>query len=337
MLYILNDSTDPFFNHALEEYVMNNFTDEAFILWQNRPSILIGRNQNTHSEINRSFVEEKGIDVVRRLSGGGTVFCDLGNFNFTFITNKGSEREGFETFARPVIEALNNLGVDAKFTGRNDITIDGKKISGNAQYHHGNRLLHHGTLLFNGNLAALKGALISKPLKFKDKSVKSVASRVTNIHPHLKEPMSVEAFKDYLKTFIMDLYKIDEAYVLSEDEVAKVKAIQEERFESWDWNYGESPKYDYTHSVKHPSGLLEYSVTVKNGVINDIQINGDFFGQKPVEEMSKLLIGCKHDQTSIVEALSEMTVSDYISGLDAATIANDLCQSNTSQDEVDVQ
>ncbi len=329
MLYIHHTSTDPFYNHAIEEYVMDNFTDEAFMLWQNRPSILIGRNQNTASEINQDFVQDHHIDIVRRLSGGGTVFCDLGNFNFTFITNKGTEKESFETFARPVILALEALGVHANFSGRNDITIDGKKISGNAQYHHGNRLLHHGTLLFNGNLSSLKGALISKPLKFKDKSVKSVVSRVTNIYPHLPKPMTVESFKDYLKSFIMNYYNIDKEYILSEEENNKVLEISKNRFESWDWNYGKSPKYDYHHSVKYPSGLLEYYLKVKKGRISDLSIYGDFFGIKPIEELTSSLIGTIHEFKSIREELSKHKVDDYIKGLSPSSIAADLTQSNT--------
>ncbi len=333
MLYIHHTSTDPFYNHAIEEYIMDNFTEEAFILWQNRPSILIGRNQNTASEINQEFVRNHGIDVVRRLSGGGTVFCDLGNFNFTFITNKGSEKESFETFARPVIEALKSLGVQADFSGRNDITIEGKKISGNAQYHHGNRLLHHGTLLFNGDLSSLKGALISKPLKFKDKSVKSVASRVTNIYPHLKSPMSVEAFKDYLKNFIMDYHHIDREYILTEAENQKVLDISKNRFESWEWNYGKSPKYDYHHSVKYPSGLIEYYMSIKKGHITDLSIYGDFFGQKPIEELTGQLIGTPHDYDALTVKLKDLNISDYISGLDVKALVSDLTQPGPQDQE----
>jgi len=331
MIFVNNDNTDPFFNHALEEYIMESFTDEAFILWRNRPSILIGRNQNTYSEINSDFVKTNNIDVVRRLSGGGTVFCDLGNINFTFITNKGQENAGFKTFAKPVIEALNSLGVNAIFTGRNDITINDKKFSGNAQYHHNNRLLHHGTLLFNGDLSKLKGALISKPLKFKDKSVKSVASRVTNIHDHLDKDMDVMAFKEYLKKFIMTMYDISKEYTPSSFDLIQINQIKTERFDRWEWNYGKSPKYSYENNVKYPSGIIEYHLDVKNTIIQKAYIHGDYFGENPVSIIEDLLIGIPHQKESIKKALEGIDINDYINGLTLDNFILGLTESNTSQ------
>jgi lipoate synthase len=339
MIFVKNDNTDPFFNHALEEYILSSFTDEAFILWRNKPSILIGRNQNTYSEINTEFVKENDIDVVRRLSGGGTVFCDLGNINFTFITNKGSNREGFKTFATPVIEALQSLGVNAVFTGRNDITIDGKKFSGNAQYHHQKRLLHHGTLLFNGDLAKLKGALISKPLKFKDKSVKSVASRVTNIHDHLLEKMDVLEFKDYLQTFIMSKYNIIEEFSPSDFDLELINKIKKERFTAWEWNYGNSPSYTYSNHVKYPSGLVEYHLTVANGIIKEVHVYGDYFGEKTIDGIESKLIGVAHQADAIKTLLCNISINDYINGLTNEEFVSGLTTSNPSQQEshVDVQ
>ncbi len=336
MIFIKNDSTDPFFNHALEEYIMDSFDDEAFILWRNRPSILIGRNQNTYSEINTDFVKENNIDIVRRLSGGGTVFCDLGNINFTFITNKGHENAGFKTFATPVIKALQSLGGNAIFTGRNDITIDGKKFSGNAQYHHNNRLLHHGTLLFNGDLAKLKGALISKPLKFKDKSVKSVASRVTNIHNHLQEDMDVLTFKDYLKTYIMNMYKISEEYTLSDDDIMIIDQIKTTRFSDWKWNYGKSPKYSYENNVKYPSGMIEYHLDVVNGIIQKAYIHGDYFGEEPITDVEDKLVNIPHQKEAIRKALETIDISHYISGLSNDNFIQGLTESDDSQTDKNI-
>lgn len=333
MIFVQNDSIDPFYNHALEEYIMDSFEDEAFILWRNKPSILIGRNQNTYSEINTTFVKENDIDVVRRLSGGGTVFCDLGNVNFTFITNKGQDSAGFRTFAKPVIEALNSLGVNAKFTGRNDITIDGKKFSGNAQYHHNKRLLHHGTLLFNGDLAKLKGALISKPLKFKDKSVKSVASRVTNIYNHLEQDMDVLEFKDYLKTYIMKMYNISKEYTPSSFDIKLINQIKQDRFDSWEWNYGKSPKYSYENNVKYSSGMVEYHLDVNNGIIDKAYIHGDYFGELAISEIEELLVGLPHSKDDIKKALESTHISDYISGLSMDNFIDGLTQSDISQSD----
>ena len=324
MIYILNESTDPFFNHALEVYVMRHLNEEAFILWRNRPSILIGRNQNTLSEIHLDFVKEKNIDVVRRLSGGGTVFCDLGNINFTFITRKkpvSNDEEafrleplanGFEKFANPVVSALKSLGIPAKFSGRNDIEIEGMKVSGNAQYHEGNMLLHHGTLLYDGNLKALAGALKSKPLKFKDKSVKSVAARVTNISEHMTEKMDVLKFKDYLRLYIMKENGIETIYQLSEKDFIEIERIQKEKFESYEWNYGKSPSYSFNNEAKFEAGTFEFHAQVKAGKISDLTIEGDFFGEEPVEGLCQQLIGTRFEEAALKEKLLTVDVGRYI-------------------------
>lgn len=315
MIYIQNDFTNPFFNHALEEYVMTQMQEEAFILWRNEPSILIGRNQNTLSEIHMDFVKANGIQVVRRLSGGGTVFCDLGNINFTFITRKTGESNGFEKFANPVIEALRSLGVPAQFTGRNDIVIDGKKFSGNAQYHTPQWLLHHGTLLYSGDLSALAGALKSKHLKFKDKSVKSVGSRVTNIADHMAEPMDVLSFREYLKTFIMKSHGIDRVYSLTQEDLSAIARIQETRFESYNWNYGKSPDFTYNHECRLTAGTFEFNAHISEGRIHQLSINGDFFGEKPMEELCEALKGTAFTEEALAQTLKAIDFKQYVSGV----------------------
>lgn len=332
MLFIENNSTNPFFNHALEEFYLTTSQEEAFILWRNTPSILIGRNQNTLSEINKSFIQEHHIDVVRRLSGGGTVFCDLGNINFTFITNKTGNEAGFEKFAQPVIDALASLGITAEFSGRNDILIDGKKISGNAQYHYKNRLLHHGTLLFNGDLTSLKGALITKPLKYKDKSVKSVSSRVTNIYPYLTSSMDVLEFKDHLQSSIMKSHSISMIHQLTDSELLEIEKIQKERFESDAWNYGNSPAFSFENTVKYPSGLIEFHLNIKKGVITDASVSGDFFGELPISSLENLLIGLPYLEESLQEALYEVPIGGYISGLSLSDFISGLFDIHASDD-----
>ncbi len=326
MIYVNNESENPFFNHALEEYILKNMDEDVFVLWKNRPAILIGRNQNTLTEINEDYVQEENIDVVRRLSGGGTVFNDYGNINFTFITRKNQNenylKNGFEKFALPVIKALDSLGVKAVFTGRNDILLDGKKISGNAQYYYKNKILHHGTILFSGNLEKLSKALKMKPLKYQDKGVKSVRSRVTNISEHLSKKMDVIEFKDYLKEYIMKYYNIKEEYILNKHEIAEVLKIQKDRFESSEWNYGKLSNYNISKEGKFPSGTVEILMREKDGNIEKVKIYGDFFGEKPISILEKLLQGNKLDEDELNREIKKVNVNEYIKGLSSQELVS---------------
>ena len=204
MIYINNTNTNPYFNMAVEEYILKEFKEDCFMIWRNQPCIVVGKNQNTLSEINLEYVKTNNIPVVRRLSGGGTVFHDLGNLNFTFIKNNSEENfNNFRKFTLPILNVLNSLNINAEFSGRNDLTIEGKKFSGNAQYNYKNRVLHHGTLLFSSNITDLSKALQAKPLKFQDKSIKSVLSRVTNISSHLKQPLSIMEFEALIMNYVI--------------------------------------------------------------------------------------------------------------------------------------
>lgn len=319
MIYVINNSNNPYFNHAAEEHLLYHFEEEIFMLWTNRPSILIGRNQNTISEINSNYVESNNIDVVRRLSGGGAVYNDLGNINFTFITNritsKDDKNNGFERFAIPVIQALKTLGIKAEFTGRNDITINNKKISGNAQYFHKNKLLHHGTLLYNCNLHNLSKVLVSKSLKFKGKGIKSVASRVTNISDHLNKEMDLLEFKDYFMNFVIKRNNITKIYDFTNKDIEKIEEIMESRFKTWEWNYGNNLSYSYENAVKYPSGSIEYHLNVNNGIIKNISLHGDFFGEKNIKELESKLIGIKYNLEDLKKVLNQIPISQYIQGV----------------------
>lgn len=316
MLYIKNDSIDPYFNHAVEEYFLKNSEEECFILWRNIPCILIGKNQNAMSEINMEHIKENNIPIVRRLTGGGAVFNDLGNINFTFITYK-EDNEGinFRKFAQPIINALKDLSVNAEFSGRNDITIDGKKFSGNAQYYHRNRILHHGTLLFSGNLTDLSAALKTKALKFEDKSVKSVASRVTNIKNHLSQEMDVLEFRDFLMKHIMKANNIEQVHDISSYELKEIKKIAEERFATWEWNFGTSPEYSFVNENRFGGGTVEFNIEVEKGLIKHIRFFGDFFGEKDVKEIEDALIGIRHKEEDIKNTLSKYEIGKYIANV----------------------
>lgn len=315
MIFIKNDSKNPYFNLALEEYALKELDvdDDFFILWQNENTIVVGRNQNTIEEINSEAVKEKEVSVVRRMSGGGAVYHDLGNINYTFITRSDDDsKHNFKKFTRPIIDALASLGIDAEFTGRNDITIEDKKISGNAQYYYQNRMLHHGTILFDVNPEILKDVLNVKIDKIESKGIKSVKSRVTSISKHLKEPMTSEQLTDMLLKFILDTDNVSEKeYVLSDSDLANIQKLADEKYSTWEWVYGESPKFELQQSKRYKGGNLDIRLNVKNGMITDFKIFGDFFGKKDVKEIEALIMNNKFEERHIRDILKDVDFNDY--------------------------
>lgn len=328
MIYIENSSNNCFYNHALEEYYMNKRNDDIFILWINSRSILLGRNQNLYKEINTEYTSRENIDIVRRISGGGTVFNGPGNINFTFISGRKDKDsrvcEGFEKFAEPVIKALRSLGANAEFTGRNDILIEGKKFSGNAQYFTKDRILHHGTLLFDLDLSEVPKALISRKEKIKDKSITSVASRVSNIRPYIKKDMDTGEFKNYLRDFVMNYHNISEIYIPTEYEKEEIKMFSDSKYASPSWTYGKCSEFNIENIRKYPFGLVEYEVFVDKGIITNISISGDFFGELPVYLLESKLKGCPFSGKDIEEALKDTDPKKFISGMDTKTLIDDI-------------
>lgn len=316
MLYIYNKNTNPYFNLAAEEYVLKKFQEECFMLWRNEPSIIIGKNQNTLAEINLDYVRQHKIPVVRRLSGGGAVFHDLGNLNFTFIVNEDvSSFSDFRRFTQPIIDVLRKLSINAEFSGRNDITIDGKKISGNAQYYYKNRILHHGTLLFSSSITDLSAALKVRPVKFEDKGVKSVSKRVTNISEHLKEPITIEQFIDLIMNHIREQTRGSEMYEFTQEDIEKIEKLVREKYSTWEWNFGTSPDYKFKNEKKFAGGTVEVNLNVEKGIIKDIKIYGDFFGKYDVSEVENLLKGVKHSEEEIRKVLSNIGMNDYFANI----------------------
>ncbi len=318
MLCIVHKSTDPFFNIATDEYIFKHIKEDVFMLWQNDNAIIVGKHQNALAEINRDYVREKGIHVVRRLSGGGAVYHDMGNLNFSF-THTGddaSKMVDFRKYTQPIIDVLQSLGVNATFEGRNDLMIDGKKFSGNAEHVVGNKVLHHGTLLFSSEMRDISGALNVNPLKYKGRATKSVPKRVTNISDHLTTPLSLEAFRDRIMAHIVATHADCEPYEFSEEDLAKIQQIRDEKYAQWDWNFGYSPEYDMVQGVRTKAGTIEVQMNVSDGKITHIKFLGDFFHIKPVEEFEERIIGCKHEEHALRERLEQINPSTYIKDLE---------------------
>ena len=311
MLLINNTSTNAYFNLAMEEYFLKNTTEDVFMLWRNESAIIVGKNQNTLSEINYEYVKENNIKVVRRQSGGGAVFHDLGNINFTFISCNDNSFSDFKRFTMPIIECLEDLNIHAEFSGRNDLLIDNQKFSGNAQYNYKNKVMHHGTLLFSSQINDLSSALKVKPSKFEGKGVKSVKSRVTNISNHLKKSMTVLEFKDYLMNFINNKDENNHFYELSDHDINEINKLVDEKYSTWHWNFGHSPKYSLNNEVKYPGGNIEFSLNVDKGIINEIKFFGDFFGKKDVSNIEDLLKNVMHNESSIKSTLNNIDINDY--------------------------
>ncbi|GAB1429096.1 lipoate--protein ligase [Aminivibrio sp.] len=316
MYYIEGQSTDPAFNLAMEEHLYRTIDQGHpgyFLLWQNRPSIIVGRFQNTAQEVNRAFAEEHSIAVVRRISGGGAVYHDLGNINYTFILpNDEGNPFDFARHARPVVDALAALGVTAEFNSRNDLAIDGKKFSGSAQHMDRRRLLHHGTLLFDSDLSVLARALRVDEEKFTSKGFKSVRSRVTNILPCLPAPLSLQEFMGALRDSLSGLEMIS----LTDDQRKAISALGDEKYASWEWNWGASPDFSERKVRRFSWGKVEALLDVKNGVIAQARFFGDFFGQEDREELELQLAGCPYREQDLRKRLEGFPLERFFRGVE---------------------
>ena len=326
MLTIINlMTTDPAFNLAAEQYVFDCLPKDRsyFMLWQNENAVIIGKYQNTLAEINRPYVEAHKIKVVRRLSGGGAVYHDLGNLNYTYITAAGElETLNMRVFCEPIVKALAEFGVTAEINGRNDMTIDGKKFSGNAQYLRHGRVMHHGTLLYNSDLSAVSKALQVDPEKIRAKGIESVRSRVTNIRRYMKEDVPLFVFRDMLLEYIRRETE-SEDYELSEKDVREIERIRKERYDTWEWNYGKSPECTILKSGRvEGCGTIEAFITTDRGLITGIEFYGDFFSTKDPEELAQCFIGKKPDAEGFVQALEGIAVEQYFSGLTTEELLN---------------
>ncbi len=320
MKYLESFSNNPYYNLAFEEYCFKNLPkDEDFVyLWINSPTIVVGKNQNTLEEINLDYVKKNKINVVRRITGGGAVYHDLGNLNFSLFTNAvGKERIDFGQINIPILKSLEKFGLSAELSGRNDLTLDGKKISGIAQSVWKKRILNHGTILFDTDLSVLSEALNVKTDKMASKGVKSVKSRVTNIKPYMKDDISILEFKDMLlKHIFKDRDEEPVEYKLSMEELSEIQKLYEDRYNRWEWNYGESPDFDWKNYKRFTSGSIELRLKIKAGLIEEAKIYGDFFGTKDVSELEELLKGLKYDREEAEVLFDKVEINDYFANVE---------------------
>lgn len=320
MIFVDNKGIhDPRINLAIEEYLLKTMDVEkepVLLFYINQPSIIIGKNQNTIEEINTDYVEDNGIIVVRRLSGGGAVYHDLGNLNFSFITNDdGDSFMNYKKFTQPVVDALAKMGVNAELSGRNDILAEGRKVSGNAQFSTKGRMFSHGTLMFDTEIDAVVSALKVKKDKIESKGIKSIRSRVANISEFLKEQMTVEEFRLEILKSIFGGEENIRYFELTEDDWANIHKLSEERYQTWEWNFGKSPRFNIQKTHRFPTGGIDIRLEVNHGVMEEVHIFGDFFGVGDMADIEQRLVGTNYDRAAIAKALADIDIPTYFGGI----------------------
>lgn len=314
MRFVGEVSHDPAFNLALEEQLFRSPPDGGvFMLWRNDPSVIVGRFQNTAGEVNRPFVRERGIRVVRRMTGGGAVYHDLGNVNYSFILPCEGDAFDFARFARPVVEAIARLGVRAEISGRNDLCAEGRKVSGSAQHSDGRNLLHHGAILFDTDLSVLEGALRVDEGKFASKGFASVRSRVADLLPLLPSPVTVEEFMEALRGCAPEALPME----IEPWRVSEVERLRDEKYDRWEWNWGESPRFTERKERRFPWGRVEALLEVSSGVIVSARFFGDYFGPDNRDMFERALEGRTYREDSLREALAAFPPGMHFNGASA--------------------
>ncbi len=300
MLCILPETDNPYFCLASEEYLLRNFQDDIFMLWQSNDTVVVGKHQNAMGEIDYRYTRERGIKIARRISGGGTVFHDRGNVNFTFIRNVAGPQEiSFSRFTRPIVEALAQMGIQAETSGRNDLLVEGRKISGNAEHVFKNRVLHHGTLLYQSDLDNLGNAIRVKPGKYTGKAVQSNRSVVANITEFMKEPLPIEQFIDVIMNYQLNSSGKNKKYQFSKDDIEIINRLANEKFETWEWQFGYSPAYSFKNEAKLNGCTLEIHAEIEKCRFMNVRIEGDFYSSKIIDNLAHELTGLPHTYESV--------------------------------------
>ena len=322
MLFVDNAGvTDPRLNLAIEEHLLRNLdvVEPLLLFYVNEPSVIVGRNQNTVEEIDPAYVEAEGIHVVRRLSGGGAVYHDLGNLNFSFVTQGKRDLHNFAKFTEPVVRVLNELGIDAELRGKSDIFASGKKISGNAQYAAGGRMFSHGTLLFDTDIEAMLKALNPGQAEIESKAVQSVRNFVTNIRELLPADMDIADLRQAILQGIFGDGDIQE-YALSETDWEKIHRIAAGRYRLWEWNFGRSPDFNIHKSEQFPAGKIDVYIDVEGGRIKEIRFYGNFAGLEGVRGLEEQLLGVRYDASALSTALNRIDIEPYFGDLSRAEL-----------------
>ena len=312
MRYIKTPSTDPYYNMAFDEYCLESLPidEPVFYLWQNRPAVIVGFNQEVNTEVNLDYLKANGIALVRRVTGGGAVYHDLGNLNYTIVGRSENLERDYPGYASLMMEALQALGVPATLSGRNDILVEGKKVSGFAKRVCKNRLMVHGTLMYDVDVDVLTKVLNPSVTKLQSKGIASVRSRVANLRDYLPEIPDIRTFTNRLEEILSNCYA-DTEYHLSEEDLANIERLKNEKFATWEWNYGHSPKATLTHSARLACGTIEIHLTLAENRIASCRFGGDFLGNLPTSEIEKALTGIPYEAHAVRECLSRMDVSLY--------------------------
>ena len=322
MEFLINPSHDPAYNLALEELLASEYEREFLMLWRNGPSVIVGRNQNTLAEIDADAVRELGVAVVRRTTGGGAVYHDLGNFNYTIArSGRFTQLESFAESAAVVVAALKRMGIPAEFSGRNDILVDGRKVSGSARRVFEDRTLFHGTMLFDVDLSVLGRVLHPDAEKIRAKGVKSVRSRVMNLR-ELFPAWSVEEFREKFVAALLAEVGAEEPSPVPTGFAERAERLAAERYRTREWNYGSPYPYDFRNKARFAGGTVEVALRIAKNVIADVHLHGDFFGDAPAEELARKLVGCPFDAAAVLSRLENVKLDDYLRGVTAAELAS---------------
>ena len=321
MRYLRNNHTDPYFNMAFDEYCLEQLTidEPVFFLWQNRPSVIMGANQEVHTEVNLDYLKENNISLVRRVTGGGAVYHDFGNLNYTIVGRSDDLERDYPEYTRYMLQALQKLGVQATMSGRNDILVEGRKVSGFAKRVCKNRLMIHGTLMFDVDIDKLTQVLCPPATKLQSKGIASVRSRVANLSEYLPEIPDISLFKQQLERILSNNYT-DQEWILSPEDIQNIEQLAHDKFERWEWIYGHSPRATLNFSEKLTCGTVHIHLNIAENRITSCKLGGDFIGNLPTNELENALTGLPYDRDSISRFLEQTDISRYLDGVTSAEL-----------------